>query len=97
MTVQTDTFQVIYRTGGTHFCEWRLVYTMFVSHSDAIAKASEIERMGYKTLVRSSKELASVGLPVGWDAEGVDWESDKIEVSPYVTRWMACNASRGIV
>lgn len=79
------TYEVIYRTGGTNHCKWRRLYYRFQDRSNAVAKAQEIERMGYKSAVRTTKELESIGLPVGWTYDAVDWENDEVKVSPYET------------
>jgi hypothetical protein len=78
-------YTVIYRTGGELACEWhRSLISGSFEHCQN--KAEEVQRMGYKTLIQDRNALAVMGLPVGWDADSVDWENDTVEVSKDRTR-----------
>jgi len=79
------TYEVIYRTGGTHYCTWRKVLNKCTDRSEALQVAKDLERQGYHALVRTTKELESIGLPVGWEYGAVDWENDEVTVTPYET------------
>lgn len=79
------TFEVIYRMGGPHYCKWMRIYWRYRDRSEAVAMAQEIERMGYKTAVRTTEELERIGLPVGWTFDAVDWENDEVTISDYET------------
>ena len=84
-----NTYYIAYRVGGTKLCTWRKVLEAYASHDEALEKAQEIERMGYKTRIFSYRELETVGLPIGWEAGLVKWDQDKIEVSQFETHWQA--------
>jgi len=63
----TESYTYIYRTGGFLNAKWRQV--MVFGNFDFIkSKAAETERMGYKTLIKRTSEVKSVGLPVGYCA-----------------------------
>lgn len=79
------TYEVIYRTGGTHHCTWRRLYYRYKDRSNAVAKAQEIERMGYKSAIRTTEDLERIGLPIGWNFDAVDWDNDEVTVTPYET------------
>ena len=79
------TFEVIYRTGGTHYCTWRRIAFKHGSKGIAEEVDKNLERQGYHAEVRTTKELESIGLPVGWTSDAVDWETDEVTVTPYET------------
>lgn len=62
-----DTYTPIYRTGGTKRCTWRRVEAQPTKEA-AQAKAAEIEKMGYKTLIHVTRILNVIGMPTGWEA-----------------------------
>jgi hypothetical protein len=66
-------WKVIYRIGGRARCEWREVFTIYTSETDARTRAGRIERMGYKALVKNHHDLLATGLPEGWDSHSVDY------------------------
>lgn len=76
---------VVYRTGGTHWCKWHRVLDNYATFQQANDKANEIKRMGYKAIVHKTDTLNTIGLPVGWKHDSVDWEKDEINVTPYLT------------
>ena len=60
---QTNTFTVIYRTGGTVNFQWHRTLTSERSREALKTFAAGIERMGYKARVVTLQELAVAGLP----------------------------------
>ena len=70
-------YSVVYRTGGTHDCTWIRVLELF-RYENAKKEAERIERMGYKTIIHDADHLRQIGLPIGWDYKGIDWENDII-------------------
>jgi hypothetical protein len=70
-------YSVVYRTGGTDDCTWIRVLESF-QFENAKKEAEKIERMGYKTIIHDADHLKKIGLPVGWDHKGIDWENDII-------------------
>jgi hypothetical protein len=79
------TYSLAYRTGGTHHCQWRRVFDAYETREAAQTEAARLERMGYKANVYETARLDSVGLPVGWNYDSVDWEADRVYVARYVT------------
>ncbi len=73
-------YSVVYRTGGTDHCEWLRVLDIF-NYDKAKLKAQEIEKMGYKSFVHDTHFLDSVGMPVGWEPQSVDWDKDFVDYS----------------
>ena len=63
-----ESYTVIYRTGGYASFEWKRIGTDFQTKADAKVKADEIERMGYKSLIFSTRQLNAAGMPEGFDA-----------------------------
>ena len=61
-------YTVIYRTGGTERCEWHKVLDRYPTVEEANAKAEELRRMGYGTIIHDTAELAAGGMPEGWNA-----------------------------
>ena len=57
---------IVYRTGGTDNCTWKQTIA-YPSRAKAFEEAKDIERMGYKTLVKTVSEVQEIGLPVGWE------------------------------
>ena len=64
MTCSKTHSELVYRTGGWMSCRWRV--TTPIPNEDAAKRAAEIERMGYKTIVRPAGFTAAIGLPEGW-------------------------------
>lgn len=64
--MRTDSFTVVYRTGGSKRCTWHRTKT-YPTREAANGAAAEIERMGYKALVHVTRQLDLLGMPVGWD------------------------------
>ena len=62
-----ETYTVIYRTGGPARCKWHRTTPAHATRASAASYASDIERMGYKTLVHRTHILDAVGMPVGWE------------------------------
>lgn len=62
-------FRVLYRTGGKLNFVWKRIYDVYFTKADAKAKADEIERLGYKTLIVSGETLEERGMPVSWSGE----------------------------
>ena len=73
-------FTVVYRKGGTSFCEWIRVLELYHDEADAKAKAAELERMGYRAVVHPWNFIVAIGLPIGWCPTSVDWEIDHVHI-----------------
>jgi hypothetical protein len=58
-------FTVVYRTGGYLNAKWHRCEAK-TTLEDANTQKAEVERMGYKAIVRPTNEWDSIGLPVGW-------------------------------
>jgi len=58
---------VVFRTGGTSHCTWRTTIG-YPSRDKALVCAAEVERMGYKAMVKPVSDVLAHGLPVGWEA-----------------------------
>ena len=71
-------YSIVYRSGGTHCCTWQRVLNSYADVASANAKADEIERMGYKTLVTPLATLRAIGMPIGWTADSVDYDRDQV-------------------
>ena len=80
-----STFSIAYRTGGPVHCQWRRVSEAYAKRDDAILRADEIERMGYRAEVYLTRELDEIGLPIGWEPSSVDWWRDECTVSTVFT------------
>jgi len=78
-------FAVVYRTGGVYSCKWNRVLENYSTRDEALVKAQEIERMGYKTIIHKHSTLDIMGLPVGWKHHLVDWERDTIKIDRFTT------------
>jgi hypothetical protein len=50
----------------------------YADAASANARAAELERMGYKALVTPYATLRAIGLPIGWNADSVDYERDTV-------------------
>lgn len=59
-------FMIIYRTGGYLNAVWRPVLDRFKTREDAAPKVAELERMGYLAMVKPTREIDVIGLPVGY-------------------------------
>jgi hypothetical protein len=57
---------VIWRSGGWANAEWRVTLETHKTRKEAQAFAGYIERMGYRTMIKSGRELRAIGLPVGF-------------------------------
>ena len=79
------TYSVIYRTGGTHRCEWRKLFDTCQTLEQANANVERLERMGYKALRFETDKLELIGLPIGWTPKSVNFERDQIIVDQYAT------------
>ena len=64
---KSDTFTVIYRTGGTLRCRWHKTSPKAL-REDAQALAADLEKAGDKSLVHNTQLLNAIGLPEGWEA-----------------------------
>jgi hypothetical protein len=84
-------FVVIYRTGGPKMCMWKRMHGAF-NLKEAEAQEENLERSGYKTLLTPLDYFEEVGMPVGWDAESVDWKNDSIEYRENETFWTSHKA-----
>ena len=84
MKTENRIFCVVYRTGGELACEWHR--GPCGSFEVCQIKAEEIRRMGYKTIIQDRTALSIMGLPIGWDADAVDWENDVVEIGKDRTR-----------
>jgi hypothetical protein len=78
-------YSVIYRTGGTHRCEWRKLFSEYQTLEQANANIERIERQGYKAIKIKTDKIKLIGMPIGWEPGLVDWENDKIIVDQYAT------------
>jgi hypothetical protein len=87
-----NTYFIAYRSGGNRVCKWTQVLEQYKTHQQALEKAQDIERGGYKTRIFTGRELEVIGLPIGWEAGCVNWETDKITVSKYETHWNSLGA-----
>lgn len=65
MNVSKTHSEIVYRTGGTANCVWRK--TIGFPNDKVKAEAADIERMGYKTIIRPAGYTAIIGLPEGWE------------------------------
>lgn len=72
-------FAVLYRSGGTHHCTWTRILDAFSEENAAKARA-DMERMGYKALVVSFRQLMAVGMPIGWEYNSVDYDRDQVTI-----------------
>lgn len=61
------TYDIVFRMGGTHSCEWRQVLGHY-AESECRAKRRDIERMGYRTIAGPSGWVKRHGMPIGWNA-----------------------------
>lgn len=57
------TFTVLYKTGGKVRYQWHRVYELYLSMEAAVAKANEIRRQGYETLIHDTTRLDAIGMP----------------------------------
>lgn len=57
------TYSIIYRTGGTDNFKWHRVGERYTTPTLAYAKQSELEKMGYPSLVHDTEMIESIGLP----------------------------------
>lgn len=81
----TTLYTVIYRTGGEQHCIWHRGFDTHQSKAMMQKLADDLEKMGYKAHVRTVRELTTIGLPVGWTSDHVDWEHDIVKYSAYRT------------
>jgi hypothetical protein len=84
-------FVVLFRTGGTKQCMWKRMHGA-VNFKTAEKHANDLEMQGYKSLVTPLDYFEDIGMPVGWDAESVDWQNDRIEYRLNETFWKSCRA-----
>lgn len=82
-------YSIVYRTGGAKRCEWRKLFSEYQTTEQANANIERLERMGYKTIKLESDKIKIIGLPIGWEPNLVDWESDQIIVDQYSTLHIA--------
>ena len=61
------------------------MFDQFHTREAAQAGADRVERAGYKAIVYKVSELDRIGLPVGWEAGLVDWDSDYTYCAKYVS------------
>lgn len=78
--VEAPTYVVVWRRGGTSFCEWIRVLERYTDRDDARAKAREIERMGYRAIVHPWNQIVAIGMPIGWTHDCVEWERDHVTI-----------------
>lgn len=62
------TFTTVYRTGGTANAKWHAALPV-ATREEADRQREEVERMGYKALVKTTREVELHGLPEGWDGK----------------------------
>lgn len=79
-------YVVIYRKGGWASCTWLAIPTGTALTGEgrleqAKEDAAALERMGYKTIIRSQAEHALLGMPIGWHWRLVDHKRDTIVTS----------------
>jgi hypothetical protein len=80
------TWEVVWRAGDESACTWsRDPHKM--SHDDADRLALRHIEAGRKAMVISTRQLDTIGMPVGWEPGSVDWEQDVIHYSSVVTMW----------
>ena len=63
MSGKLSTYSIVYRSGGTENFKWNRVLDTFPTYEAARIKASEIEKMGYPTLIHDTQQLNIIGLP----------------------------------
>lgn len=63
----TNTFTVIYRTGGTMNARWHRCAAV-ATIEDARKMQDDIRRGGRKALIHKTNLLDSIGLPSGYEA-----------------------------
>jgi hypothetical protein len=59
-------YTVIYRTGGTENFKWNRVLER-LSQAEAFEKKTELQAMGYKTIICKTKQLDVIGMPETFD------------------------------
>lgn len=74
-TYQTArSFSVIYYVGGTDRGQWRVTLPCHQTYENAIIFAQTINKQGYYTLIHSTKQLESIGLPDGAPNDLLQWQ-----------------------
>ena len=59
------TYTVVYRTGDPADCKWHQCLPV-ADRPEANAHRGALELAGIKALVKTTAEVASIGLPEGW-------------------------------
>lgn len=59
-------------------CTWRRVLDTFEDEAAAHAKVAELAKAGYRAIPTLWRHYINIGLPIGWEPYGVDWELDHI-------------------
>jgi hypothetical protein len=65
----TDSYTVVYCTGGTTDCKWRKIFTPFSTLAEAENQQFDLNRSGYGCMIFITRELNSIGMPEGWRAD----------------------------
>lgn len=81
-----DTYVLIVRYGSETECMWERAYAP-MSHGAAVELQQYHEAKGRRAIVRSKRDVDTIGLPVGWEPKGIDWERDEIAYYPTHTHW----------
>lgn len=59
----TNTYTIIYRTGGTANFRWHRVLERYATRHAASPVQDELERAGYLTRCHVTRQLDAIGLP----------------------------------
>lgn len=77
---------VLYRQGGELVCTWRKLLDLYTPAA-AQSMVAQLETQGYRAISRPLSEHQVVGFPIGWTAESVDPNVDKIIVTQDHSFW----------
>jgi hypothetical protein len=88
------TWDVVWRVGTPSACSWeRLGRATTRAHAERVVDnitEHVVEHFGWPGFLAravTTRQLDLIGLPVGWDAESVDWERDEITYAARKTTW----------
>lgn len=86
-------YVVIYRMGGDIACSWKRCFPTY-THGMACSQVVQLTASGYKAFMRTEEEHRTLGFPIGWSPELVDFEQDEIVVTAEGSRWYMAAARR---
>jgi hypothetical protein len=92
--IEAETHEVVYRDGCETCCTWNRTGRPRTK-DDALALVDLHLAAGRHALALTTRQLDTIGKPVGWHFNSVDWERDHVEYETHHTYWRS-HEHRGV-